>query len=108
MVHGYRAYGDGEQRCGLRSAVGFYWREGDGYPSDPTDVEWPRLEPLIPEAAPGGRSRKTDMWAAMNAILYLRRVSDTGRLMIYPPVLMAGVRKPAHEDQFPWPRPNGR
>ena len=35
------------------------------------DVEWTRLEPLIPEAAPDGRPRKTDMWAAMNAILYL-------------------------------------
>jgi transposase len=34
------------------------------------DVEWTRQEPLIPEAAPDGRPRKTDMWAAMNAILY--------------------------------------
>jgi transposase len=32
-----------------------------------------RLEPLIPEASPGGRPRKTDMRAAMNAILYLLR-----------------------------------
>ena len=50
-----------------------YRREGDGYPSDLRDAEWARLEPLIPEVSPGGRPRKTDMRAAMNAILYLLR-----------------------------------
>src|SRR5260370_34963599 len=30
--------------------------------------------------------------------LFLCRVSDTGRLMIYPPVLMAGVRKPSGKE----------
>ena len=30
--------------------------------------------------------------------LYLCRVSDTGPLMIYPPVLMAGVRKPSGKE----------
>jgi transposase len=45
-----------------------YRREGDGYPSDLRDAEWARLAPLIPEASPGGRPRKTDMRAAMNAI----------------------------------------
>ena len=48
-----------------------YRREGDGYPSDWRDAGWARLEPLIPKASPGGRSRKTDMRAAMNAILHL-------------------------------------
>jgi len=48
-----------------------YRREGGGYPSDLRDAEWARLEPLIPEASPGGRPRKTDMRAAINAILYL-------------------------------------
>ena len=43
-----------------------YRREGGGYPS----AEWARVAPLIPEASPGGRPRKTDMRAAMNAILY--------------------------------------
>jgi hypothetical protein len=38
-----------------------------GYPSDLSDAEWARLEPLIPGATPGGRPRKTDMRAAMNA-----------------------------------------
>ena len=50
-----------------------YRREGQGYPSDLRDAEWARLEPLIPKASPGGRPRKTDMRAAMNAILYLLR-----------------------------------
>src|SRR6516162_3671465 len=50
-----------------------YRREGDGYPSDLRDVEWARLAPLIPPALPGGRPRKTDMRAAMNAILFLLR-----------------------------------
>ena len=50
-----------------------YRREGSGYPSDLRDAGWARLAPLIPEASPGGRPRKTDMRAAMNAIFYLLR-----------------------------------
>lgn len=46
---------------------------GSGFPSDLTDKEWERLEPLIPAAKPGGRPRATDMRQAMNAILYLLR-----------------------------------
>jgi putative transposase len=46
-----------------------YRREGDGYPSNPRDAEWARLEPMILPARPGGRPRKTDMQSAMNAIL---------------------------------------
>jgi hypothetical protein len=36
-------------------------RQGDVYPSDLKDAEWARLQPLILEASPGGRPRKTDM-----------------------------------------------
>jgi hypothetical protein len=43
-----------------------YRQEGNGHPSDLKDAEWVRLEPLIPEASPGGRPRKTDIRAAMN------------------------------------------
>ena len=50
--------------------------EDDGYPSDLRDVEWAHLAPLIPPALPGGRPRKTDMRATVNAILCLLR---TGR-----------------------------
>ncbi|WP_422643678.1 transposase [Zavarzinia sp.] len=52
-----------------------YRREGGRFPSDLTDAEWDRLSPLIPAAKPGGRPRKTDMRAAMNAIFYLLRTS---------------------------------
>ena len=58
-----------------------YRREGAGYPSDLRDVEWARLAPLIPEALPGGRPRKTDMRAAMNAILYLLRTGCPWRYL---------------------------
>jgi transposase len=57
-----------------------YRQEGDGYPSDLRDAEWARLEPLIPGATPGGRPHKTDMRAAMNAILYLLRTLARRRL----------------------------
>ena len=50
-----------------------YRREADDYPSDLRDVEWARPAQLIPPALPGGRPRKTDMRAAMNAILYVLR-----------------------------------
>jgi len=58
-----------------------YRREGDGYPSDLRDAEWAWLEPRIPPASPGGRPRKTDMRAAMNAILYLLRTGCPWRYL---------------------------
>jgi transposase len=57
-----------------------YPREGEGYPSDLRD-EWARMEPMIPPARPGGRPRKTDMRAAMNAILYLLRTGCPWRYL---------------------------
>ena len=38
------------------------------------------------------------MFAAVPVLLSLCRVSDTGPLMIYPPVLRAGVRKPSGKE----------
>ena len=58
-----------------------FQRVGGGFPSDLTDVEWERLRPLIPSAAPGGRPRKTDMRSAMNAILYLLRTGCPWRYL---------------------------
>jgi transposase len=58
-----------------------YRREGGRFPSDLTDGEWARLEPLIPAAKPGGRPRKTEMRAAMNAILYLLRTGCPWRYL---------------------------
>ena len=54
---------------------------GTGLPSDLTDEQWRRLEPLIPAAKSGGRPRKTDMRAAMNAIFYLLRTGCPWRYL---------------------------
>lgn len=60
---------------------GTYVRVGGRYPSDMTDAEWALLEPLIPAAKHGGRPRKTDMRAAINAILYLLRTGCPWRYL---------------------------
>src|ERR1700730_32929 len=57
-----------------------YRRDEDRYASNLTDAEWERLKPLTPEALPGGRPRKTDMRAAMNAIFYLLRTAALGAI----------------------------
>ena len=65
-----------------------YRQEGDRLPSDLSDGEWERLEPLIPQAKPGGRPRKTDMRSAMNAIFYLLRTGCPWRYLppeVFPP-----------------------
>ena len=51
------------------------------YPSDLTDDQWPRIEPLIPEALPGGRPREVDMREVINAILYLNRTGCQWRAL---------------------------
>ena len=43
------------------------------YPTDLTDRQWRRLEPLIPAARPGGRPRSADMRQVVDAILYVLR-----------------------------------
>jgi putative transposase len=58
-----------------------YGQSGRGFPSDLRDEEWARLAPLIPPASPGGRPRKTDMRAAMNAIFYLLRTGCPWRYL---------------------------
>ena len=56
-------------------------QSGHGFPSDLTDAQWARLEPLIPPAKTGGRPRRTDMRAAMNAIFYLLRTGCPWRYL---------------------------
>ena len=56
-------------------------QSGNGFPSDLTDAQWARLEPLIPPAKTGGRPRQTDMRAAMNAIFYLLRTGCPWRYL---------------------------
>ncbi len=58
-----------------------YRQAGDRVPSDLTEAEWARLAPLIPKAKPGGRPRKTDMRAALNAIFYLLRTGCPWRYL---------------------------
>ena len=63
-------------------------QSGEGLPSDLTDAQWARLEPLIPPADPGGRPRKTDMRAAMNAIFFILRTGCPWRYLprgTFPP-----------------------
>jgi transposase len=43
------------------------------YPSDLTDEQWARVEPLIPAAKPGGRPREVDVREVVNGVLYLNR-----------------------------------
>lgn len=59
----------------------FHRRESERLPSSLTDAEWGGLAPLIPPASPGGRPRKTDMRAAMNAIFYLLRTGCPWRYL---------------------------
>ena len=66
-----------------------YKQSGGGLPSDLTDAEWQCLEPLIPAAKSGGRPRKTDMRAAMNAIFYLLRTGCPWRYLPRGPFLRA-------------------
>ena len=51
------------------------------YPSDLTDAEWEKLEPLIPAAKPGGRKRTTDVREVLNAIFYLLRTGCAWALL---------------------------
>ncbi|SRR5579872_128596 len=51
------------------------------YPTDVTDDQWSVLEPLLPAAKPGGRPRKTDLRAVVNALLYLNRSGCQWRML---------------------------
>src|SRR4051812_6657042 len=43
------------------------------YPSDLTDEQWAVLQPLLPDAKPGGRPRTIDLREVLNSLLYLNR-----------------------------------
>ncbi len=55
--------------------------ERKGYPSDLSDSEWYLIEPLIPPAKSGGRPRRVDMRAVVNAIFYVTRSGGTWRML---------------------------
>jgi len=41
------------------------------YPTDLTDEQWAIIEPLLPKAKPGGRSRSVDLRAVLDGIFYV-------------------------------------
>ena len=43
------------------------------YPSDLSDAEWGILEPLLPDAKPGGRPRTVNLREVINALRYVLR-----------------------------------
>lgn len=51
------------------------------YPSDLTDQQWARLEPLLPPAKPGGHPRTTDLREVLNALFYLDRTGCQWRAL---------------------------
>lgn len=61
--------------------MGQYSLERMPYPSDVTDEEWIRLEPLIPATKPGGRPQEIERREIVNAILYVLRSGCPWRLL---------------------------
>lgn len=51
------------------------------YPTDLTDAQWMHIEPLIPDAEPGGRPRSVEMREVVNGILYINRGGCTWRML---------------------------
>lgn len=55
--------------------------ERNRYPSDLSDGQWKRIEPLIPPAKPGGRPREVEMREVFNGIFYLVRSGCSWRML---------------------------
>jgi transposase len=51
------------------------------YPSDLSDQQWARLEPLVPAPKPGGRPARWPRREIMNAIAYTLRTGCAWRLL---------------------------
>ncbi len=51
------------------------------YPTDLSDEEWEILQPLVPEAAPGGRPRAHQTRELLDAIFYVVRGGCAWRLL---------------------------
>ncbi len=51
------------------------------YPTDLTDAQWAAIEPMIPDARPGGRPRKAGRREIVDAILYFLRAGCAWRLL---------------------------
>lgn len=57
------------------------------YPSDLTDAQFARIEPLLPPAKPGGRPREVNLHDLVNGLLYVKRTGCQWRALPkdYPP-----------------------
>ena len=51
------------------------------YDTDLTDAAWALIAPMLPAARPGGRPRKINIRAVLNAIFYLLRTGCQWRLL---------------------------
>ncbi|MCC5661249.1 transposase [Nostoc sp. XA010] len=51
------------------------------YSTDITDADWEILQPLIPPAKTGGRTRTVDMREIINAMLYIQKSGYSWRLL---------------------------
>ena len=55
--------------------------ERETYPSDLTNGQWKRIEPLLPEEVPWARPRKYGLREILNGILYVNRTGCAWRAM---------------------------
>jgi putative transposase len=51
------------------------------YPTDLTDEQWQLIEPMLPNAKPGGRPRKTNLREVLNGLFYLVRSGCQWRML---------------------------
>jgi putative transposase len=56
-------------------------RKSKRYPTDLTDEEWRRIEPLLPKVPRRGRKPKTDLREVLNAIRYMARSGGGWRML---------------------------
>jgi len=56
-------------------------RKAKRYPTDLTDEEWARIEPLLPKPAKTGRQRQVDLREVLNAIRYMARSGGGWRML---------------------------
>lgn len=79
------------------------------YPTDLTDAQWERLQPLLPPANPTGRPRELDMRLIIHAILYVVVGGVQWRLLPreYPPWQSVYYYFRRWRDQGCWQRIHG-
>ena len=64
-----------------RSRMAGLGRKTKRYPSDLTDEEWARIEPLLPKPSRRGRKPEVDLREVLNAIRYMARSAGGWRML---------------------------